>query len=169
MTQKLGKKELLLQLLELENGSVGDLGKSEDLSISLDKSATFCTSEKSVTEDAVEVPLTKPKKILSEKQKEALKRGQDKRNENRELRAAEMKRKKEEEQKILEEKLIKKAIAVKKKQIKRAALLEEISDDETPPKVPLQKPPETPPVAPKAGSLSDCLVAAKPQPRIIFY
>lgn len=157
----LSKKELLLQLLELENDNVGALGKSEKMSDSLDKSATQNLSDKSITENAVEIPLTKPKKVLTEKQKEALKRGQDKRNENRELRAAEMKRKKEEEQKILEEKLVKKAIAVKKKQIKRAALLEEISDDETPAKeVPLQKTPETPIPPP---------VAVKPQPRIIFY
>lgn len=153
----LSKKELLLQLLELENGNIGDLGKTESVPPVPQESE----SKSPLTENAVEVPLTKPKKVLSEKQKEALKRGQDKRNENRELRAAEMKRKKEEEQKILEEKLVKKAIAVKKKQIKRAALLEEISDDETPAKeVPLQKTPEIP-VAPA--------VAPKPQPRIIFY
>jgi hypothetical protein len=36
------------------------------------------------------------------------------------------------EQKLKEEKIVKKAIAIKKKQIKKNAVLDEISDDDTP-------------------------------------
>ena len=157
----LSKKELLLQLLELENGNIGDLGKTESVPPVPQESE----SKIPLTENAVEVPLTKPKKVLSEKQKEALKRGQDKRNENRELRAAEMKRKKEEEQKILEEKLVKKAIAVKKKQIKRAALLEEISDDEQG----TDGSPATPPLPLQKQSAIPVPVVEPPKNRIVFY
>jgi hypothetical protein len=73
----------------------------------------------------------KKKKELTEKQKEALKKGQQVRDENARKRIEERARKEEEEKKIMEEKLVKKAIAIKKKQIKKQQILEEISDDET--------------------------------------
>jgi hypothetical protein len=154
----LSKRELLLQLLELEGDKVGDLGKDENISKAPEKPDTEIT----ITETAV-VPLTKPKKQLTEKQLEALKKGQEKRDENRKARLAEMQLKKEEEKRIIEEKLVKKAIAVKKKQIKKQALLEEISDDEqgtngSPATPPLQKQLQAPPAP---------IVPAKP--RIIFY
>ena len=155
----LSKRELLLQLLELETEKLGDLGKkSEELQISAVKSNA--PVEESVTENAVDVPLTKPKKKLTEKQLEALKKGQQTRDENRKKRLAEMQSKQEAEKKVLEEKLVKKAIAIKKKQIKKQALLEELSGDEgelPAEPVPLQK--ET--VKPVA--------VEKPKPRIIFF
>jgi len=155
----LTKRELLLQLLELENNKVGDLGKKED---DLQISAVTSTSpvENSVTENAVEVPLTKPKKKLTEKQLEALKKGQQTRDENRKKRLDEMQRKQEEEKKILEEKLVKKAIAIKKKQIKKQAILEELSGDDgelQAEPVPLQK--ETVKPVP----------VEKPRPKIIYW
>jgi hypothetical protein len=155
----LSKRELLLQLLELETEKLGDLGKkSEELHISAVKSNS--PVEESITEDAVDVPLTKPKKKLTEKQLEALKKGQQTRDDNRKKRLAEMQSKQEIEKKILEEKLVKKAIAIKKKQIKKQALLEELSGDEgelPSEPVPLQK--ET--VKPVS--------VEKPKPRIIFF
>ena len=68
----LSKRELLLQLLELEGDKVGDLGKDENISKAPEKPDTEIT----ITETAV-VPLTKPKKQLTEKQLEALKKGQE--------------------------------------------------------------------------------------------
>jgi hypothetical protein len=52
--------------------------------------------------------------------------------ENARLREQERKLLLEQQQKELEEKIIKKAVSLKKKQIKKQAVLEDISDDETP-------------------------------------
>jgi hypothetical protein len=74
----------------------------------------------------------KPKKALTDKQKEALDKGKEKRKANV-LVIREQKQKAEEEYKrATEEKIIKKAIAIKKKEIKKNALLDAVSDDETP-------------------------------------
>ena len=119
------KKELLRQLLELEDEDIGDVG---DI-VNNDAVKINEPLINNDTEDAVEV-VEKPKKKLTEKQLEALKKGQEKRNDNRIKNKLEKEKKDEEERKILEEKLVKKAIAVKKKQIKKQALLDEISDDD---------------------------------------
>ena len=50
---------------------------------------------------------------------------------NAEIRKAERDLRAEEERKVIEEKVVKKAISVKKKQIKKQAVLDEISDDDT--------------------------------------
>jgi hypothetical protein len=130
---KLNKKELLRQLLELEDDDVGDIGLSlEKMESNNDTLPKNIESIDDKEDETVVASLEKPKKKLTEKQLEALKKGQDKRNENRVKNKLEKDKKEEEERKILEEKLVKKAIAVKKKQIKKQALLDEISDDETP-------------------------------------
>jgi hypothetical protein len=155
----LTKRELLLQLLELESDKLGNLGKNEN-ELQISAVNTDNPPEKSITENDNEVPLTKPKKKLSEKQLEALKKGQQTRDDNRKKRLEEMQLKKEQEKKILEEKLVKKAIAIKKKQIKKQALLEELSGDETETKceeVPLQK------------TSSVQVPVEKPRPKIIFW
>jgi len=132
------KRELLKQLLQLEDEDIGDVGKSqehkEDKPVEItetinDKRSDGQISSLDLDEEKV---VEKPKKKLTEKQLEALKKGQEKRNENRIKNKLEKEKKEEEERKILEEKLVKKAIAVKKKQIKKQALLDEISDDDTP-------------------------------------
>jgi hypothetical protein len=124
---KLNKKELLKQLLELEDDDVGDVGIKDD-----NKKVEPIKNIESIDDKEEERSLEKPKKKLTEKQLEALKKGQEKRNENRVKNKLEKDKKEEEERKILEEKLVKKAIAVKKKQIKKQAVLDDISDDETP-------------------------------------
>ena len=88
--------------------------------------------EKPATEDAVINENVKPKRERSEKQKETTKKMIEKRNANilvaKEKKAQEdMIRKKE-----IEEKIVKKAVAIKKREIKQKAILEEISDDDTP-------------------------------------
>ena len=70
-------------------------------------------------------PEKKVKKPRSEKQIEAFKKAQAKRDENRA-------KQKEESKKVLEEKVVQKAMSIKKKQIKKMKVLEDISDDETP-------------------------------------
>lgn len=88
--------------------------------------------EKPATEDAVINENVKPKRERSEKQIETTKKMIEKRNANilvaKEKKAQEdMIRKKE-----IEEKIVKKAVAIKKREIKQKAILEEISDDDTP-------------------------------------
>ena len=65
-------------------------------------------------------------------QLEALKKGQQTRDANTKRRKEEAQRKAEEERKIMEAKIVKKAISIKKKEIKKQAVLDEISDDDTP-------------------------------------
>ena len=121
------KKQLLRELLELEQDDLGD-------SRLPDESKIEPTIEQPETINAVQddEPLTKPKKQLTQKQLDALKKGQQKRDENRVKNKTEKEKREAEEKKLLEYKLVKKAIALKKKQIKKQALLDEISDDETP-------------------------------------
>ena len=135
---KLNKKELLKQLLELEDEDVGTLGVKDAHKIdeSVENNESINDAMRSEEEEkVVEKPRNASalvKKKLTEKQLEALKKGQEKRNDNRVKNKLEKEKKEEEERKILEEKLVKKAIAIKKKQIKKQAVLDEISDDETP-------------------------------------
>ena len=152
------KKELLLELLSLEDDNLGEVGKDP----LPDKPASL--PEPKITESINDnESITKPKKQLSEKQLEALKRGQQKRDENRERLKAEKQKQAEEEKRILEEKLVKKAIAVKKKQIKKQMMLDEISDDEN---KPIQKEGK-PKVSPTTPSLSTAPIQP-PKPKIIF-
>ena len=125
---KLGKKELLRQLLELEKDDVGDVGEKDDNKLLKDVKKDETIND----EEEERVMVEKPKKKLTEKQLEALRKGQEKRNDNRLKNKLEKETKEAEERKILEEKLVKKAIAVKKKQIKKQSVLDEISDDDTP-------------------------------------
>lgn len=65
------------------------------------------------------------KKPRTEKQIEAFKKAQAKRDENRAI-------SKENTKKALEEKVIQKAISIKKSQVRKLQVLDQISDDETP-------------------------------------
>lgn len=122
------RKQILLELLELESENLGEAGKEEAKDAVINPSPSIPP----VTEDAVEEPITKPKKKLTEKQLEVLRKGQQKRDENARMRAELRARQEEDERKLKEEKIVKKAIAIKKKQIKKNAVLDEISDDDTP-------------------------------------
>lgn len=125
------RKEILLELLELENEKAGPPGNLEQ---SEPKHAVKPADEieKSVTENAVNEPITKPKRQLTEKQLEALKRGQEKRDENARLRKDAAEKKAAEDKLKLEQKIVKKAISIKKKELKRQAALDAVSDDDTP-------------------------------------
>ena len=114
------KKELLQQLLDLEDNNLGEVGKTNEE-----------PEEKVETIDDKE-EITKPKKKLTEKQLEALRKGQQTRDANAKKRKEEAERIAEEERKKLEEKIVRKAISIKKKQIKKQSALDEIEDDDTP-------------------------------------
>ena len=71
-----------------------------------------------------ELQAPKPKRVLSERQKETLARGRQIRDEKRKMRAEEKQKVNEERKKEMEEKIVKKAIRIKKKQIKQEQILE---------------------------------------------
>jgi hypothetical protein len=85
-------------------------------------------------EDApVEVEnIIKPKKILTQPQKDALAKGRATVEKNRVVKADARKVKATEDKAELEKKVVAKAISIKKKQIKNQVALDEISDDDTP-------------------------------------
>jgi len=117
------KKELLQQLLDLEDEKVGDVGKQDDTQVLQEHKEEVEVNDESIV---------KPKKKLTEKQLEALKKGQQTRDANAKKRREEAERKAEEDRKIMEAKIVRKAISIKKKEIKKQAALDEISDDDTP-------------------------------------
>jgi len=133
----------------MENQKVQDLGKTED------------NDDSSSSEIEQKPKQVKPKKILSEKQKETLAKGREKRDSLRREIIEKKKLEDEEKKKQLENKIVKKAITIKKKQIKMEKVLElsedADSEDDRPP--PIRRiarpkaPPNTPvirPVAPPA-------------------
>lgn len=83
-------------------------------------------------DDEVDSPVQKIKPPRSAAQVAAFKKVQAKRDENRVQRLVEKKLKEKADQEELEAKLVKKAVSIKKKQIKKQAILDEISDDDTP-------------------------------------
>jgi len=90
--------------------------------------------EKPMTEDAVinNEPIVKQKKPRSEKQLEVFNKAREKML----LNLKERKGKQEQDalikKKEIEEKIVKKAVAIKKRELKSKAILDEISDDDTP-------------------------------------
>ena len=119
-------EEPLADLALLEDSNVQDKQEKPLQKLKIKK------GEKPVTEDAVINENVKPKRERSEKQIETTKKMIEKRNANilvaKEKKAQEdMIRKKE-----IEEKIVKKAVSIKKREIKKRAVLEEISDDDSP-------------------------------------
>ena len=97
------------------------------------------------SEEALEAPKAIPKKkrVPSEKQLEVLRNAREKlaikqkekivkKKLEQEAMEQEVQRRLNEYKEGLEQKIVKKAISIKKKQIKKEAVLDEISDDETP-------------------------------------
>lgn len=174
-----GDKELeLLQTPLSESYNTSTLGKSEEKSDTL-KSRGVSKAERQVIKLEFQLkeakrlaeigvrdedlgPLTKPKRIPSEKQLENLKKGQQIREQNRQKRKEDRLQQEEEEKKEMEELIIKKAITAKKRQIQKKKVLESVVPEVEPvPQtrdVPLQKPPVVPPVP-----------VGPPKPKIIFY
>jgi flagellum-specific peptidoglycan hydrolase FlgJ len=155
------RKAILLELLELENESLGSVGKPEIVPEEKHESITAAESndEEEIT-DSITKP--KPKKKLSEKQMESLKKGQQIRDENARKRKEMAEQKAAEDKKILEQKIVKKAISIKKKEIKRQAALDDVSEDETP----IQKIKE---IARKVAEPKEVKPAAPPAPTFKFF
>jgi hypothetical protein len=91
-------------------------------------------SEKEEQQEEVkpDFSLEKKKKPLTDKQREALKKGQETRLENARLRKEQADKVADEKKKAFEDKLVKKALSIKKKEIKQKMILEQISDDDEP-------------------------------------
>ena len=97
------------------------LGESSDSEIEVKPKATPSNSR---------VGAQPQKRVLSDKQKETLVKGREKRDALRRERLAEKQKQEEVSKKVLEEKIVKKAIQIKKKQIKKEKIVEP-SDDES--------------------------------------
>ena len=88
-------------------------------------------SETSVSDSDEEIEV-KPKRERTEKQRQSFLKAQATRLAKAEERKKEKAIKDQEEKEELEQKLIQKAIKVKKKQIKKMAVIDQLSDDDTP-------------------------------------
>lgn len=86
----------------------------------------------SESEEEEEAPVQKPKAKRTPAQLAAFEKAKATKAANAILRAKEAKKKEDDARAALEAKIVQKALSIKKKQIKKAAALEEISDDDTP-------------------------------------
>ena len=131
---KLTKEDKLLKIQSLQQEL--NLLNVEDSAI---EEPVLKIDEKEQEEDEAVIQKIKPKKILSEKQKEALKKG----TAAIRRKQAEMKIQKQEQaildKEILNKKLVEKAIKIKKKQIKQNKILYE-SESESEEEAQIQKP-----------------------------
>jgi hypothetical protein len=91
-------------------------------------------------------PRKKPYGPPSEKQLEALKKGQTRMAEIRKKQREDAIERKEREKEELERKIVEKAILLKRKQLKKIKVLEELSDEETTKDKEIQKQKQRPPV-----------------------
>lgn len=82
------------------------------------------------SDDEIEIVKEKPKKELSDKQKETLLRAREKRQENIKKIREDKEKQKQQAEKEMEEKIVKKAIAIKKKQIKKEKVIQLTPDEE---------------------------------------
>ena len=127
MTMSKSRKQILQELLDLENEKVEEVEETPKISLNTSDSAV-----KNEIEIEQNDTLTRAKKPRTAKQLEAFEKAKAIRDANALKRKEEAKALAEQQRKIIEDKLIKKAISLKKKQIKKQAVLEEISDDDTP-------------------------------------
>jgi hypothetical protein len=122
------RKQILQELLDLENEKVEEVEESQ----SQPEIKPDCINGKEVAQTPQETPLLKQKKPRTEKQLQAFEKAKAIRDANAAKRKEEQRIREEQAKKIAEEKIVKKAIAIKKKEIKKQAVLDEISDDDTP-------------------------------------
>jgi len=157
MESKLSKKERLLkELQELESE---DVEEPEDLGIQRGKEDIEVAQK---TES-----ITKVKKPRTEAQLKAFEKARENARLNAEKRKAERETKALEVRKEVEEKLVKKAISIKKKQIKQQAVLDEISDDDTP-LVEIQKIVKQLPAKTRSKTALELPAKNEPSPYIFF-
>lgn len=152
------KKQLLQELLDLENSNVEDVEEPIEQKNNQPELINDTIDDKDKSND---ITIQKAKKPRTQKQQEAFERAKAIRDANYAKRKEEKRLQEEEERKIIEEKLVKKAIAVKKKQIKKQAILDEVSDDETP----IQKVKEIAVGKPKVAPTTPSSVPPPPTPK----
>jgi hypothetical protein len=149
------RKEILQELLDLENEKVEEVEGVMEPKVDEDV-------DKGESVEAVKV-----KKPRTPKQLEAFERAKAIRDANAKKRKEDAEMRAEQERKIIEEKLVKKAIALKKKQIKKQAILDSISDDDTPLEV-IKKSIETGNPS-RETKVSPTTPSLPPMPTIKFY
>jgi predicted ribonuclease YlaK len=157
MESKLSKKERLLK--ELQELETEDVEEPEDLGIQRGKEDI----EVAQTTESI----TKVKKPRTEAQLKAFEKARENARLNAEKRKAEREIKALEERKEVEEKLVKKAISIKKKQIKQQAVLDEISDDDTP-LIEIQKIVKQLPSKTRSKTALELPLKKEPSPYIFF-
>ena len=140
----------------MENDKVQALGKNDE------------SDESSSSEIEQKPKAVKPKKVLTDKQKETLAKGREKRDALRRENIAKKQLEEEEKKKQLENKIVKKAITIKKKQIKMEKVLElsedADSEDDRPPPIRRIARPKAPPNTPAIKPAP----TPTPPPRFVF-
>jgi hypothetical protein len=152
------RKQILQELLDLENENVEDLEEVNKIPNDTIKKVETITSNENKEDEQI----TKPKKPRTQKQLDAFEKAKQIRDANTIKRKEEQKKKEDEERKIIEAKLVKKAISIKKKEIKKQAVLDAISDDETP----IEKIKE---IAKTPNRKEDVTIPKKPEMKIKFF
>lgn len=102
--------------------------------------------QESESESDGEIEVKKPekiKRILTDKQKETLQKGRERRKENMAIKKAEIAKIKEQEKTELDQKIVKKAILIKKRQIKNEKLLQTTPDEDEVEDEPVRAPRKT--------------------------
>lgn len=116
------RKEILQELLDLENENIEEIE---------DPPTPINTNEKLNVKETID-EITIKKKPRTQAQLDAFNKAKEIRDNNTKKRLEERQQFIDEERKKAEDKIIKKAISLKKKEIKKQAILDEISDDDTP-------------------------------------
>lgn len=158
------RKQILQELLDLENEKVETLGEVEEKT-EIDAVKNEILNGKN---DSI-IPVEKVKKPRTQKQMEAFERAKAIRDANALKRKEDAQRLAEELKKKDEEKIVKKAIAIKKKELKKHKILDTISDDDDDTK-PVEKKVSVPiPLEKKPVPKEPIDKPVKPQLKINFF
>ena len=123
------KDKVIMEILE------GKVEKPEPMEESSESESEIQIKEPKVAKKKGEVKIDKRFKEnheRTEKQQEAWEKALAKRRQNLAEKKSIKEKAHEEMKQVVEQKIVKKAISIKKKEIKKQAVLDEISDDETP-------------------------------------
>lgn len=158
------KRQKIQKLKSQILGLLGDLSDDENEEVQQPEKVDL------ITETVYEAEtIEKKKRPMTEKQKEALHRGQAIRLENAKARKEQAEQIAESKRKELENKIVKKALSIKKKEIKQKMILEQISDDDT--EMPIEKPKAVKTVAPttKQALAKPAVSTEKPKIKFSFF
>jgi hypothetical protein len=166
------RKQILQELLDLEDSNVEEVEKNGTEVQKFDQISAVKNEPEPENPDSI----LRAKKTRTPKQLEAFERAKAIRDANTLKRKEEARLRDAAEKKMIEDKLVKKAISLKKKQIKKQAVLDEISDDDTPiEKIkelvgnPPNKPVPTPLVPSSGSAFTKPIPPTKPVPKFSFF